>query len=267
MVINGKRIVRNPMKRAEVDAVLKDACERMGVPELFKKISWEFNVRYTRALGRADYRKNHIQLSSKLFSLATSAQREDTIRHEAAHLAVAYTYPDRAFLSRNHPRAIKPHGYEWKRFAVLAGATPKAVSKRIEGSEAIRGNRRRFTTYCGCPEPHMVSKTIYDRLNQGTRYTCRSCRSSLSLHPPVRMAADTAAPTTSPSKPKPQQPSHDVITSVERTLTLAGVQNKDVRTATGPCGATVKKALLQLVKEGKARKSGHRFTARYHRVS
>ena len=182
------------MNTTEVNRILKDACEKMGCPALFPRISWDFNSRFVRRLGDASYASNHIRLSTKLFALATPAQREDTIRHEAAHLAVGFFYSDRVRLPKSNPRSISAHGSEWKALARKAGATPRACSKRIEGSEALRTSRKRFAAYCACGD-HPVTKTVARRLSMGTRYSCRVCKCFLTREPIVKVlrAADTLA--------------------------------------------------------------------------
>lgn len=303
--VNGKPILRRPMSNAAVNAILKDACDKAGYPDLYPKISWDFNVRFTNKLGRACYNRAgtlwSIELSSKLFSLADDWEREDTIRHEVAHLVIAMKYADRCFLPKRDRRRIMPHGDEWQAMAVKVGAIPRACSKKIEGSDAIRPNRRRFMKYCGCGE-HPVTKTIARRMITG-KYSCGKCKRFLQDAPYHQapqtpapqapcMAADTimddsamrreidrlkrdnarlrgSAP--QPSAPKKRRMkkaplSPAMLDRVLATVTTSGISNQDVRSATGLSGPDTHRYLHALIAQGKVRKSGSRWSTRYHSV-
>lgn len=88
-----------------------------------------------RRLGTCNWTKKHIRLSDRLLSHSSHEQILDTVLHEVAH-AIAH---------ERHGLNIKPHGAEWKHYAVLLGARPRAsvppTPEQRELSRALRAAR------------------------------------------------------------------------------------------------------------------------------
>lgn len=180
------------LKKSEIDDQIRRTCEILGFPELTAKITWRWNSRLTRAIGRATLRKNHIELSTKLFNLLKSHERRDTIIHEVCHLVAHLKY------TVQRGKRIRAHGLEWKSLMVKAGGTPKACSKKIEGSENLRRKTNRVTYHCKCQAHHITPRKA-QKIELGAIWYCRSCKARLQKTPyqiqaPVRLAAETVKP-------------------------------------------------------------------------
>lgn len=194
--------------KSEIDGQIKETCEKLGFADLVAKIRWCWNSKLTRAIGRATYRKNVIDLSHKLFQLISPTERRDTIIHEVCHL-IAYE----KFVVRGG-RSIKGHGPEWKMLMRQAGGTPKSCSKKIEGAEQLRRKTVRVTLHCKCG-PFQVTPLVATRVDNGQVYGCRRCKTRLQRAPHVptpvmpRMAAETVQP------PKAQETRDSILAQIE----------------------------------------------------
>lgn len=184
------------MLTSDIDSQVKRTCEILGFPDLITKIRWRWNARLTRSIGRATYRKMFIDLSTKLFMLLSPTQRRDTIIHEVCHLIAYHKYV--TLLGRR----IKGHGKEWKMLMRLAGGTPKACSKKIDGVEQFRRNVKRVVYYCKCRE-HEITPKKAAKIDCGAIWFCRTCRANLARVPyakdpfmkaAIKIAAETVKP-------------------------------------------------------------------------
>ena len=79
------------------------ACRTNNVPELYNNISWSFDNRLTRCIGKAFVGVNMIKFSAPLWPRADMVERKNTVIHEACHII--------AFRKYGH---VKSHGHEWK---------------------------------------------------------------------------------------------------------------------------------------------------------
>jgi len=153
------------LNEEQIEAIIFNACMKMGCRELYPEIEWSFNHRFTSQAGNANMVSKFIQFSSKLFMVATAAQQEDVIRHEVAHLG-------HSFLSDNW-RNERHHGKEWERLALLAGA-PLGANSDIKSLAPTK------KAYCKCGEM-VISKNRHTRIKRGARYLCGACETEINL--------------------------------------------------------------------------------------
>lgn len=103
---------------------------------------WKFRfINSTRNLGRCDYKKKLIELERSHCVRHSDKDVKDTILHEIAHALhyiefIANGGTDEQFFKRKWTgkrwcRVIRPHGPEWKRYARMVGADPKASARNL----------------------------------------------------------------------------------------------------------------------------------------
>jgi len=156
----------------KINSILARVCERNDVPGLHKKVRVDWNARFTRRMGDAEFGKMLIRLSPRLFARASEKEQEETIAHEMAHLVAEYKFGSR----------ISPHGGEWQACMLRAGYEPSRCHT-VDRSGLSR-TYKTCTTYCGCGK-HMVTPKKYAKILKGIEYRCRACRVLLSIAPPV----------------------------------------------------------------------------------
>jgi len=168
----------------KIREIMATVCQRNGVPELASKVRVEWNARFTRRMGDANYNKMRIRLSIPLFARAGEDEQEDTIAHEMAHLVAQHKYG----------RDIKAHGGEWQACMLVAGYRPERCHS-VDRTGLARTNKK-CKTYCSCGE-HLVTPKVYGRVAKGHKYTCRKCHT-------VLLTAPHAPKPVAIVKPKPQ---------------------------------------------------------------
>ena len=149
----------SPIERAAVERLLAALCEEHGItppPAL------EWSLRLRRALGKAYQHKRLIRLSAWL----DGDQAQATLRHELAHIAVG--------------KGQRPHGAEWKAWAVRLGADPRATSHRGPSlaPEPTPGLRRSTGLEC----PGCGLRIVRFRVLRGL--FCRACGSKRGMFVP-----------------------------------------------------------------------------------
>lgn len=96
-----------------------------------------------RRLGTCNWSRKRIRLSAHMLTRYDHEQIVDTLRHEVAH-AIAH---------ERHGLNIKPHGREWKAYAVLLGARPRAsvppTPEQLAAARALREARARQRSRAG----------------------------------------------------------------------------------------------------------------------
>lgn len=100
---------------------------------------WSFTINNRkRSFGWCSYRKELIGVSVHHVDHNPMNEVINTIRHEIAHALHYLSYVDKdredkffrkVKRGKRWMRVIKPHGREWKQFAMLVGATPEATGK------------------------------------------------------------------------------------------------------------------------------------------
>ena len=114
----------------------------MDVADEIEDLQLSFNARFTSCMGDARYckesKKAIIRLSTPLWPLATSAQRRETIIHEAAHV-IDWV---------KHGRSS--HGWKWRRIMIQLGYPNPARCHDVDTSSVKRGKRKQKQCKCAC---------------------------------------------------------------------------------------------------------------------
>lgn len=144
-----------------------------GLRRRLARVHLTWNMRLTSTAGRAWFCRNEIELSGRLWHVATPAQRRDVAAHEAAHLV--------AFHAHGH----EGHGPPWQDVMHEAGFVPSRQHDISPG----------FPVACACPAPGWASPQRVVRLLQGLRVACTACRQPVRLMPPLdRLTAPLHGP-------------------------------------------------------------------------
>lgn len=167
-------------------AWISSALAGAGLPELEDRIVVILERRRQRAIASMTT-SGQLRISLRPWALLSDADREDTIRHEVAHLV--------AFVRHGH--AAWNHGPLWKRAARQCGARPTARMKLTpeltRAFNAMRGPVRRVVAVCACTTASEASIAALSRLVTGEYLlkpraaraaaagaaTCRICRVAL----------------------------------------------------------------------------------------
>jgi SprT protein len=116
--------------------------------------------------GYALIRENAIRLNLHLISTHRDDMINNTLPHEIAHIVTYQIYP-----------SATAHGRHWASVMWVLGL-PADRCHTYE-TKAARVRKREYHYECGCPEGHLVTKTIHNRIQQGRMYTCRKCHTRL----------------------------------------------------------------------------------------
>jgi len=166
---------KNRVRLTQMDEWMSEAFTKMGAPELIGTVPWNWNPRFTRAMGRAKGKYNllggispaKMEFSPSLFRAATLQERRQTVYHECAHIV---DYHNGTY------RSESAHGYSWQRLMRKAGVP----AKRCHNVQSPESNRNKFPAKCLC-STHMISKTRRNRMLHGTKYRCNKCSSHIAL--------------------------------------------------------------------------------------
>jgi SprT protein len=93
----------------------------------------------------------------------------NTVPHEVAHYAIYCLYG---------PKAVRPHGKEWKELMLQFGVTPTRTSVLdLEGIPTRQ--QQRYSYRCNCTD-HLISSRRHNKITDGkAKYFCRSCKTEL----------------------------------------------------------------------------------------
>ncbi|MHC4302812.1 MAG: SprT family zinc-dependent metalloprotease [Planctomycetota bacterium] len=155
--------------------------EANGCPEIFDRITVEWNGRFTRRMGDATYGTYRIRLSSPLWPRASVDEQENTVAHEVCHIVAVHLYGWGA----------KGHGADWRGCMVRAGFNPTRCHNVDRAGLARKNTRTMVRVYCGCPDGLTITKNLWTRtLRNGEwvngtniRRFCRKCRQNLRTKP------------------------------------------------------------------------------------
>lgn len=125
-------------------------------------ISW--NNLLVACAGRAYYNLCRIELSKKLFMIATPKQRDSVVAHEAGHIVAWHQFQHAG------------HGPEFMQIMQNAGYKPFAKHDIYYG----------VPVYCGCTNDNkkvvsFVTKNISTRIKNGSDYACLNCNKKIRL--------------------------------------------------------------------------------------
>lgn len=159
----------------KISDLIRQACEANGMPTLADKIRCVWNARLTRCAGRAKLREMEIELSPVLFERSSTAEKIETVVHEACHLITHARY---------WPIRTDAHGAEWRESMHLAGYPNAARCHKIDRTGIAR-KLPRIQAYCLCPNGIQISTNLATRMRRaamrGGFYTCRKCIAKISL--------------------------------------------------------------------------------------
>lgn len=136
-----------------------------GILDLPDGLQVEYSSRMSRNLGRCYPAQSLIRLNPVLGKDKNRNLLDETLCHEAAHVAVYCL----------HGTAVKPHGHEWRAMMQLAGYEPRVTIpfQEVHGLPPKSSRTRyRYAHKCtDCNAAFVAGRT--DR-----RWRCASCRES-----------------------------------------------------------------------------------------
>jgi SprT protein len=150
--------------KAKVKEIYDKAEKTFGREFVFPTIT--FDLEGTRA-GEAHYKHNLIKFNYRLLSENFDAFMKETCAHEVAHLLVRTLYSN----------TKKHHGPEF--FAVGQRLGYNLSTHHTFDTSSVR-KRGAHKYYCKCRE-HIVSTTLHNKIENGSKRTCKKCGASLSL--------------------------------------------------------------------------------------
>ncbi|MES9873693.1 MAG: SprT-like domain-containing protein [Candidatus Sedimenticola sp. 6PFRAG7] len=162
--------MNNPLHKAasnQVDRLLNKARDHYDHPMPLVEI--RFDLKGTTA-GQARMwpcTSPLIRFNSQLLEANPETFLERTVPHEVAHLVTCTLHGNR----------IKPHGEEWKAVMSLFGAE----ASRCHSYDTSQTQQRRLQCFdyrCDC-RSHELTSIRHNRVQQGQRYYCKSCRQIL----------------------------------------------------------------------------------------
>ena len=128
-----------------------------------------WNPRLRSTAGRAFARANVIELNPRL--VAHPGEVERTLRHELAHLLVAWRTAAAATRRRHWP---DPHGPEWRRACADLGIADETRCHRLELAPRRRVARRHVYRCGGCGVEWRRARPIPRRRPLACRACCRA---------------------------------------------------------------------------------------------
>lgn len=158
------------MTKAEIRATVQEILVALGEPHL--QVNVMLNNRFTARLGDARYDRlrgvGRVRFSLPLWPRASVEERRETIVHEVCHVVQRLRYP-----------MSSAHGHEWKMLMRQAGIARAARCHTVDRT-GLRRRQARVQAVCACGT-HEITQTLARRMAQGTRYSCRKCRSPIQL--------------------------------------------------------------------------------------
>ncbi len=171
------------MKNTEINELVRYCLDECGVPSV--PFDVVYNNRYTAKVASAQFKWNVgiITLSTKWWGILTDTEKENTIVHEACHLAASK-------LDRNRVirEGLQGHGTFWQSLHLKCGRPPERYCSRPR--EQVAPNSRYILTCRKCGHQYKVSKTLITRRlnNHGIVGNCGECKSK--LFPPQKYIKD-----------------------------------------------------------------------------
>jgi predicted SprT family Zn-dependent metalloprotease len=154
---------------AKINAWLMHACTCNGVTELYPKIRWSVNHRFTSKMGLARYNTNEIELSGPLFARASEEDKRQTVIHEACHLIAYYRY---FTMGTGHKQL-------WKETMRKCGV--EALRCHNVDNSDLRRNTNRHASICSCGQTYSVSARVARKIQQLYVYRCAKCHGVIDL--------------------------------------------------------------------------------------
>jgi SprT protein len=110
-----------------------------------------------------------IRYNPHIFAKYFDYSLANTVPHEVAHYVIYSLYG---------PKAVRPHGREWKELMLKFGATPSRTnSLNLDGIPTKR--QKRYLYRCNCMD-HLITSRRHNTIVAGkARYYCRACKAEL----------------------------------------------------------------------------------------
>ncbi len=149
---------------SEINQAIADTCRTLDVPAFASQIRWNWNTRYSAKMGTARYKDNSLQLSTQVYSVASTEDQIRNVVHEVCHLVAGHLFGLR----------IKAHGWEWASLMRKCGRKPERCHSNVVAVH---------TGICACAAGVPLTQIIYGKIKRGTRsYRCRKCRQQIKLN-------------------------------------------------------------------------------------
>lgn len=153
-----------------IKSIVDSTLDKLDYTKLSDVIVVEFNGRFTQLAGRAKYRDNKIELSTKLWEVSSEDQRRETVVHETCHIVVRNQFGS----------AIQSHGYEWRSAMIKCGYYNPQRCHTIDRQSIPRQKRRKYRYGCRCGDSHVIGAVRHSRIaNNKATYRCKRCRQTI----------------------------------------------------------------------------------------
>jgi predicted SprT family Zn-dependent metalloprotease len=172
-----KTKVRNELKR------LTTIAKKEWGFDVDIKISYKLDS--IRTLGYYRYSTKTISLNDALLDEFKGLYIREVFVHEFAHAVVHFLYPTQY----NKNKKVRPHGKEFKEVCRIFGVDASATTSVFNNSKVIKekNQKTRVLFSCACSE-HYVSKAVANKIINGAKYSCNSCKSHLTISPEQKVA-------------------------------------------------------------------------------
>lgn len=183
-------------QRVQAAISVVETLKHLGHEDLLEVIRVEWNHRFTRRLGDAQYLNTSdfpeeeavskypeyfargetilavVRFSVPLWERATPDERRECVVHEVCHIV------DRHEASLADRPLGKPHGVLWQRLMRRCGLNPERCH-RIDRA-GIRRTQKRYPATCGCREIGLSGRRVA-RMRKGIVYRCTKCGGAIIL--------------------------------------------------------------------------------------
>jgi len=166
---NKTDIVMKQEIREQVQTLFENACAHFLVGGVCPSV--RFDIKGTHCFGQARYIENAVRFN---FTVAKQNYEEfvkRTVPHEVAHI-----------MQHKLSLRSKPHGYDWAKVMRFFGTPPDRCNSNynMEGIAPARKTQK-FAYKCnGCAKEYSVGKKVHNKIQNGSNYFCRKCRSRIS---------------------------------------------------------------------------------------
>jgi len=121
-----------------------------------KRVIWMWNPKLRTTFGRVMTRSKNVELSTKLWKIASHEERKEVVVHEMCHWA------DLQINGFTH------HGPEWHAMMILCGYDEPRIAHTLV-------KRKTKSVKCDC-RIHEVGETVFKRIDRDSRrYRCIDC--------------------------------------------------------------------------------------------
>lgn len=168
------------MNQNEIIELAVATMKRAGVYDSVSVI-YDFDLKGTSA-GRCSHTdgRSDIKLSFNMPIAALNvADFAATVVHEVAHLV---DFVRNGMKMRRNPNGTRNmHGASWKCIMMELGIQqPKTChSYELPAATLVKGVQRRWEYRCACAVAHKIATVTHNRIQQGQRRICKSCKQDI----------------------------------------------------------------------------------------